>query len=38
MDSPAGAVPEWTLGDRLDKAQRVSGLTDAELMEALGVD
>ena len=37
MDSPAGAVPEWTLGDRLDKAQRVSGLTDAELMEALGV-
>ncbi len=32
-----GAVPEWTLGDRLRKAREHAGLTQAELAELIGI-
>lgn len=33
----AGVVPEWTLGDRLTKARKMSGMTVAEFAEQIGV-
>lgn len=34
---PHGAVPQFTVGDRLRKAREVSGMDQGELAEAMGV-
>lgn len=34
---PQGAIPEWTLGDRLRKARGRTGLTTREFAELIGV-
>jgi transcriptional regulator with XRE-family HTH domain len=32
-----GAIPDWTLGDRLRKAREHAGLNQAELAEKIGI-
>lgn len=37
MNPSAATVPEWTVGDRLRKARELTGLTQAQFAEQLGV-
>lgn len=37
LQSAAGTVPEWTVGDRLRKARETTGLNQSHFAERLGV-
>ena len=37
MSETDGAVPQWTLGDRLRKAREHAGLKQAELAQMIGI-